>query len=201
MAGIPDVIMEVERLFSKFPGIGRKSARRIAFYLMDKKREDILEISKAIVDLKDKIEHCTVCNHITEQSPCDICANPKRDESVICVVEDSLDVIALEKSVSFRGKYHVLGGLISPLDGIGPDDLAISSLMTRLGPVKEIILAINPSVEGDTTSFYLSRMLKDKDIKITRLARGIPIGGDLEYTDEATLARAIEGRIEIVKEQ
>jgi len=200
MAGIPEVITEVERLFSKFPGIGRKSARRIAFYLMDKKREDILEIAKAIVDLKDKIEHCTVCNHITEQSPCDICANPKRDDSVICVVEDSLDVIALEKSVSYRGKYHVLGGLISPLDGIGPDDLAISSLMSRLGPVKEVILAINPSVEGDTTSFYLTRMLKDMDIEITRLARGIPIGGDLEYTDEATLARAIEGRIEIPNE-
>jgi recombination protein RecR len=200
MAGIPDVITDVERLFSKFPGIGRKSARRIAFYLMDKKREDILEISQAIVDLKDKIEHCSICNHITEHSPCDICSNTKRDESILCVVEDSLDVIALEKTVSFRGKYHVLGGLISPLDGIGPDDLAISSLMARLEPVKEIILAINPSVEGDTTSFYLTRMLKDKDIKITRLARGIPIGGDLEYTDEATLARAIEGRIEIVKE-
>jgi recombination protein RecR len=200
MAGIPDVITDVERLFSKFPGIGRKSARRIAFYLMDKKREDILEISQAIVDLKDKIEHCSICNHITEHSPCDICSNTKRDESILCVVEDSLDVIALEKTVSFRGKYHVLGGLISPLDGIGPDDLAISSLMARLEPVKEIILAINPSVEGDTTSFYLTRMLKDKDIKITRLARGIPIGGDLEYTDEATLARAIEGRMEIVKE-
>lgn len=200
MAGIPDVITEVERLFSKFPGIGRKSARRIAFYLMDKERDDILEIARAIVDLKDKIEHCSVCNHITEQSPCDICANPKRDDSVICVVEDSLDVIALEKSVSYRGKYHVLGGLISPLDGIGPDDLAIASLMKRLDSVKEIILAINPSVEGDTTSFYLTRLLKDKDIKITRLARGIPIGGDLEYTDEATLARAIEGRIEIPHE-
>ncbi len=200
MAGIPDVITDVERIFSKFPGIGRKSARRIAFYLLDKKREDVLEVAKAIVDLKDKIERCTVCNHITEHSPCDICANSKRDESVICVVEDSLDVIALEKSVSYRGKYHVLGGLISPLDGIGPDDLAIEPLMKRLEPVKEIILAINPSVEGDTTSFYVTRLLKDKAIKITRLARGIPIGGDLEYTDEATLARAIEGRIEIPNE-
>lgn len=200
MAGIPDVILEVERIFSKFPGIGRKSARRIAFYLMDKDREDVLELAKAVLDLKDKIEHCTICNHITEQSPCDICSNTKRDESILCVVEDSLDVIALEKSVSFRGKYHVLGGLISPLDGIGPDDLAISSLMMRLEAVREIILAINPSVEGDTTSFYLTRLLKDKNIKITRLARGIPIGGDLEYTDEATLARAIEGRIEVPNE-
>ena len=200
MAGIPDVIIEVERLFSKFPGIGRKSARRIAFYLLDKDRKDVIEVAKAIVDLKDKIEHCSVCNHITEHSPCDICSNSKRDDSVICVVEDSLDVIALEKSVSYRGKYHVLGGLISPLDGIGPDDLAIDSFMKRLDPVKEIILAINPSVEGDTTSFYLTRLLKGKDIKLTRLARGIPIGGDLEYTDEATLARAIEGRIEIPSE-
>ena len=199
MAGIPDVISEVERLFSKFPGIGRKSARRIAFYLMDKEREDVLEIAKAIIDLKDKIERCSICNHITEQSPCDICSNPKRDNSILCIVEDSLDVIALEKTVSFRGKYHVLGGLISPLDGIGPDDLAISSLMSRLDSIKEIIFAINPSVEGDTTSFYLTRLLKDKPIKITRLARGIPMGGDLEYTDEATLARALEGRIEIVK--
>lgn len=199
MAGIPDVISEVERLFSKFPGIGRKSARRIAFYLLDKEREDVLEIAKSIIDLKDKIERCSVCNHITEHSPCDICSNTKRDSSVLCVVEDSLDVIALEKTVSFRGKYHVLGGLISPLDGIGPDDLAISSLMSRLDSVKEIIFAINPSVEGDTTSFYLTRLLKDKPIKITRLARGIPMGGDLEYTDEATLARALEGRIEILK--
>ncbi len=200
MAGIPDVILEVEKLISKFPGIGRKSARRIAFYLLDKDREDVLKVATAMVDLKDKIEHCTVCNHITEHSPCDICANTKRDNSLLCIVEDSMDVIALEKSVSFKGKYHVLGGLISPLDGVGPDDLAFDSLLKRLDEVKEIILAINPSVEGDTTSFYLTRLLKEKGIKITRLARGIPIGGDLEYTDEATIARALEGRIEIPNE-
>lgn len=200
MAGIPDAIIEVEKLFSKFPGIGRKSARRIAFYLLDKDRDDVVTIAKSIVDLKDKIGHCTVCNHITEHSPCDICANSKRDDALLCIVEDSMDVIALEKSVAFKGKYHVLGGLISPLDGIGPDDLAFDSLMKRLDPVREIVLAINPSVEGDTTSFYLTRLLKDKNIKITRLARGIPIGGDLEYTDEATIARALEGRIEIPSE-
>ncbi|MFA6618372.1 MAG: recombination mediator RecR [Candidatus Neomarinimicrobiota bacterium] len=200
MAGIPDVIIEVEKLFSKFPGIGRKSARRIAFYLLDREREDVLAIAKALVELKDKIGHCSTCNHITEHSPCDICANTKRDDSLLCVVEDSMDVIALEKSVAFKGKYHVLGGLISPLDGVGPDDLAFDSLMKRLDNVSEIILAINPSVEGDTTSFYLMRLLKDKDVKITRLARGIPIGGDLEYTDEATIARALEGRIEIPNE-
>jgi recombination protein RecR len=200
MAGIPEIILKLETIFSKFPGIGRKSARRIAFYLLDKEREEIVEFVKAVVDMKDKITHCPVCNHITEQTPCDICANPRRDDSLLCVVEDSMDVIALEKSVSYRGKYHVLGGLISPLDGIGPDDLAIDSLMRRLEPVKEIILAINPSVEGDTTTFYLSRLLKAYPLKITRLARGIPIGGDLEYTDEATLARAVEGRIEIPEE-
>ncbi|MCK4813632.1 MAG: recombination protein RecR [Candidatus Marinimicrobia bacterium] len=200
MAGIPEGITRVESIFSKFPGIGRKSARRIAFYLLNKDRDEIIQIAKALVDLKDKITHCPVCNHITEHIPCDLCANTKRDDSILCVVEDSMDVIALEKSVSFRGKYHVLGGLISPLDGVGPDDLAIDSLMQRLDKVKEIIIAINPSVEGDTTTFYLSRLLKKHPIKITRLARGIPVGGDLEYTDEATLARAIEGRIEIPNE-
>ncbi|MDD3715757.1 MAG: recombination mediator RecR [Candidatus Marinimicrobia bacterium] len=200
MAGIPEVITRVEMLFSKFPGIGRKSARRIAFYLMDREREDVIAIAKALVDLKDKITHCPICNHITEQTPCDICGNPKRDDSILCVVEDSMDVIALEKSVSFRGKYHVLGGLISPLDGVGPDDLAIDALFRRLEPVKEVIIAINPSVEGDTTTFYLSRLLKDYPLKVTRLARGIPVGGDLEYTDEATLARALEGRLEIPNE-
>ncbi len=197
---MPEVIQRLESIFSKFPGIGRKSARRIAFYLLDRERDEVEELSKTLLDLKDKIVRCPVCNHITEETPCRICSNPRRDDSVLCVVEDSLDVIALEKSVSFHGKYHVLGGLISPLDGIGPDDLAITSLMRRLDHVKEIILAINPSVEGDTTTFYLMRLLKDKDIKITRLARGIPIGGDLEYTDEATLANALEGRIEVSHE-
>ncbi len=200
MSGVPEVIQRLESIFSKFPGIGRKSARRIAFYLLDRERDEVEELSKTLLDLKDKIVRCPVCNHITEETPCRICSNPRRDDSVLCVVEDSLDVIALEKSVSFHGKYHVLGGLISPLDGIGPDDLAITSLMRRLDHVKEIILAINPSVEGDTTTFYLMRLLKDKDIKITRLARGIPIGGDLEYTDEATLANALEGRIEVSHE-
>lgn len=200
MAGIPEPIHLVESLLSRFPGIGRKSARRIAFYLLEKERSEIVDLAKALVDLKDKISHCPICNHITETTPCDICSNPKRDDSILCVVEDSMDVIALEKSVSFRGKYHVLGGLISPLDGIGPDDLAIDGLLQRLDKVKEVIIAINPSVEGDTTTFYISRLLKKYPVKITRLARGIPIGGDLEYTDEATLARALEGRLEISDE-
>jgi recombination protein RecR len=200
MAGIPEVIQHVESLFSRFPGIGRKSARRIAFYLLEKDRSEIIDLAKALVDLKDKITHCPICNHITESTPCDICRDPRRDDSLLCVVEDSMDVIALEKSASFRGKYHVLGGVISPLDGIGPNDLAIDGLMDRLKDVKEVVIAINPSVEGDTTTFYLSRLLKKYPLKVTRLARGIPIGGDLEYTDEATLARALEGRLEISHE-
>jgi recombination protein RecR len=134
---------------------------------------------------------------MTEQTKCSICSDPKRDDSIICVVEDSMDVIALEKSVSFNGKYHVLGGLISPLDGIGPDDLDFDGLLKRLDNVKEIIVAINPSIEGDTTIYYLNKIVKNGSIKITNLARGIPIGGDLEFTDEATIASALENRTEI----
>ncbi|MCK5520582.1 MAG: recombination protein RecR [Candidatus Marinimicrobia bacterium] len=196
-ASIPPVIEELAMHFAKFPGIGRKSARRIAFYIMDQSREEAVTLAKNIVDLKDKIHHCPVCNHITEEIPCNICTDAKRDEELLCIVEDSMDVISLEKTASFRGKYHVLGGLISPLDGIGPDDLAIDSIMQRLSAVKEIIFAVNPSVEGDTTAFYLKKLLSGKDVKFTFLARGIPMGGDLEFIDEATLTRALEGRIEL----
>ncbi|MDA3871494.1 MAG: recombination mediator RecR [Candidatus Marinimicrobia bacterium] len=197
MSNIPDSIEKISELFSKFPGIGRKSARRIAFHLMDASRENVIEIAKAIIDLKDKVKHCPICNYMTEKTKCSICSDPKRDDSVICVVEDSMDVIALEKSVSFNGKYHVLGGLISPLDGIGPDDLDFDGLLKRLDNVKEIVVAINPSIEGDTTIYYLNKIVKNGSIKITNLARGIPIGGDLEFTDEATIARALENRTEI----
>lgn len=200
MGNIPSSIEKISELFSKFPGIGRKSARRIAFYLMDTPREKVIEIAKAIIDLKDKVKHCPICNYMTEETKCSICSDPKRDDSIICVVEDSMDVIALEKSVSFNGKYHVLGGLISPLDGIGPDDLDFDGLLKRLDNVKEIIVAINPSIEGDTTVYYLNKIVKDKSIKITNLARGIPIGGDLEFTDEATIARALEQRTEIKRD-
>ncbi|MEA3500880.1 MAG: recombination mediator RecR [Candidatus Marinimicrobia bacterium] len=200
MSNIPNSIEKISELFSKFPGIGRKSARRIAFYLMDTPREKVIEIAKAIIDLKDKVKHCPICNYMTEETKCSICSDPKRDDSIICVVEDSMDVIALEKSVSFNGKYHVLGGLISPLDGIGPDDLDFDGLLKRLDNVKEIIVAINPSIEGDTTVYYLNKIVKDKSIKITNLARGIPIGGDLEFTDEATIARALEQRTEIKRD-
>ncbi len=200
MSNIPNSIEKISELFSKFPGIGRKSARRIAFHLMDTPREKVIEIAKAIIDLKDKVKHCPECNYMTENTKCSICSDPKRDDSIICVVEDSMDVIALEKSVSFNGKYHVLGGLISPLDGIGPDELDFDGLLKRLDNVKEIIVAINPSIEGDTTIYYLNKIVKNESIKITNLARGIPIGGDLEFTDEATIARALEQRTEIKRE-
>jgi len=157
-------------------------------------------LATSLIDIKDNIHHCPVCNHITEDIPCEICRDAKRDSGLLCVVEDSLDVIALENSVSYRGKYHVLGGLISPLDGVGPDDLTIDLLMTRLEKVREIILAVNPSVEGSTTMMYLTKLLNDKPLKITRLARGLPMGGDLEFTDEATIARALEGRTEVDNE-
>ncbi len=200
MSNIPKSIENIGELFSKFPGIGRKSARRIAFHLMDTPREKVIEIAKAIIDLKDKVKHCPICNYMTEDEKCSICSDTKRDEGIICVVEDSMDVIALEKSVSFNGKYHVLGGLISPLDGVGPDDLDFDGLLKRLDNVKEIIVAINPSIEGDTTVYYLNKIVKNKNIKITNLARGIPIGGDLEFTDEATIAKALENRTEIKRD-
>lgn len=201
MAGIPASIDKVSEIFSRFPGIGRKSARRIAFYLMDRPREEVIQMAKALVDIKDKVRRCPICNHITEDIPCDICQNPRRDETSVCVVEDSMDVLAIEKTAVFHGKYHVLGGLISPLDGVGPDDLAIDSLINRLDKVSELIFAINSSVEGDTTMYYLRKIAEKFNIKISYLARGIPIGGDLEYVDDITLARALEGRIEIPGEK
>ncbi len=182
--------------FSKLPGVGRKSAQRLALYIMKQPREEVLAMAEALVRVKDRIRHCSVCCNITEQDPCPICANPKRDRSVICVVEEPNDVIALEKTNEFRGLYHVLGGSLSPLDGIGPEELKVRELLARVGSgVAEVILAMNPNVEGEATTIYLTRLLKPAGVRVSRLARGIPVGGDLEFADEATLARALEGRI------
>jgi len=197
MSIVPAVIEELAEHFARFPGVGRKSARRMAFYLLEQPREDVLNLAKKLVDVKDRISRCPVCNHITEEIPCRICSDPKRDAGLLCVVEDSMDVFSIEKTASFRGRYHVLGGLISPLDGVGPDDLAIDSLIPRMESVREIIFAVNPSVEGDTTAFYMKKLVADRDIKLSFLARGIPMGSDLEYIDEATLTRALEGRTEL----
>ncbi len=185
----------VEEL-SKLPGIGKKSAQRLVFFLLKLPRDEVISLAKSLVDVKDKASYCSVCFNITESSPCSICTNDRRDRSVICVVEEANDVMAFEKTGEYRGLYHVLGGALSPLDGIGPDDLRIKELLSRLNDeVKEVILANNPNVEGEATALYLLKLIKPIGIKITRIARGIPVGTDIEYADEITLTRALEGRI------
>jgi len=185
----------VEEL-SKLPGIGKKSAQRLVFYLLKLPRDEVIALAKSLVDVKDKASYCSVCFNITETNPCSICTNDGRDRSIICVVEEANDVMAFEKTGEYKGLYHVLGGALSPLDGIGPDDLRIKELLSRLNEeVKEVILANNPNVEGEATALYLLKLIKPLGIKITRIARGIPVGTDIEYADEITLTRALEGRI------
>ena len=208
---------------SKLPTIGRKTAQRLAAYILKMPREEVVELAKALVAAKDKVKTCSVCFNVTDIDPCPVCQSAKRDRSVICVVEEPSDVIALERTGEFRGLYHVLGGVISPLDGIGPDDLHVSELVARVvgsktappagavaepaadfeggaaddgggAAVQEVILAMNPNVEGDTTAYYVSQMLAPFGVTVSRIARGLPIGGDLEFADEATLSRALEGR-------
>ena len=192
--------------FSKLPGIGKKTAQRMAFYILKSKKEVTEALAQALLDVKEKVHYCSVCFNITEGDPCSICKDEKRDRSIICVVEEANDVVALEKTNQYKGLFHVLGGVLSPLDGIGPDDLKIKELLLRLkGPkdpasrekqVKEVILATNPNTEGEATAIYLAKLIKPLGIKVTRIARGLPAGGDLEYADQVTLANAIEGRVE-----
>ncbi|MBP8976514.1 MAG: recombination protein RecR [Bacteroidetes bacterium] len=183
--------------FAQLPGIGRKTAHRLAFYVLKMPQEEVEALANALLSVKEKIQYCSVCSNITETDPCPICADAKRDRTLICVVEEPNDVLAIEKTNDFHGLYHVLGGALSPLDGIGPDDLKIKELLHRLSEssVAEIILALNPNVEGEATTLYLSKLLKPFGIKVTRIARGLPVGSDLEFADEATLSRALEGRI------
>jgi len=181
---------------SKLPGVGRKSAQRHVFYLLKSSVDQVQDLANALVELKNKVKHCSVCFNITEQDPCSICTSEKRDRTLVCVVEEANDVLALERTSEYRGLYHVLGGALSPLDGIGPDDLKIKELLARLTDVNEVIIATNPNTEGEATAIYLSKLIKPMGVKITRIARGIPVGADLEYADEMTLARAIDGRIE-----
>ena len=184
---------------SKLPSIGRKSAQRLALHLVKKEKQELEELISALVELKDNIRFCEICFNISSTDICNVCSNPKRDNSTICIVEEASDVIAIENTNEFSGKYHVLGGVLSPLAGIGVEDLKIKELLDRLksDEVKEIILALNPNTEGETTSLYLAKLLKPIGIKITRLARGLPIGGDLEFTDEATIGRAVLNRIDM----
>lgn len=187
---------KVAEELSKLPSIGRKTAHRIAMYLAKSSTEDVISLSDALLQLKDKIKLCSVCCNITESDPCNICESPKRNKASLCIVEEPGDVFAIEKTNEFKGLYHVLHGIISPLDGIGPEDIKVKELLMRLGGnIDEIILALNPSVEGEYTITYLSKLIKPLNIKISRIARGIPVGTDLEFADEITIAKAIEGRI------
>ena len=185
--------------FEKLPSIGHKTAQRLAFYMLDLSNEEAEEFTNSILNAKKNLHFCSKCFNISDTDPCNICSNPKRDQSIICVVEDVRDVIEMERTHEFNGVYHVLHGSISPMNGVGPDDIKIKELLNRLmnGEVKEIILATNPRVEGEATSMYISKLVKPLGIKTTRIARGIPVGGDLEYTDEITLTKALEGRSEI----
>jgi recombination protein RecR len=200
MAYIPQSIQKLINEFCKLPGIGPKTASRLTFYLLKSSEEDIEELGKAVLELKKKIVTCCLCCNIAQENPCPICKDPLRDKSQICVVEEPLDVMALEKTKEYKGTYHVLGGTISPIEGIGPENLYIRQLIGRVkknkDTISEIILATNPSLEGEATAMYLLKILKPFDIKITRIARGLPVGGDLEYADEVTLTRALEGRKE-----
>jgi recombination protein RecR len=192
-------VEQLAEQFAQLPGIGRKTAHRLALYVVKMSKEDVEALARALVGVKEKVRYCSICSNITESDPCLICSNSKRDRSVICVVEEPTDVLALEKTNEFKGLYHVLGGALSPLDGIGPEDLRIRELLQRLSGsgVEEVILALNPNVEGEATTLYLSKLLKPLAKKITRIARGLPVGTDLEYADEATLSRALEGRIAV----
>lgn len=191
----------VEQL-TKLPTVGRKTAQRLASYILKMPRSEVAMLAEALIAAKDRVTTCQVCFNIADASPCPICSSDRRDRRVICVVEEANDLMAVERTQEYRGVYHVLGGVISPLDGIGPDDLRIRELVERVGSStdglpSEVILAMNPNVEGDTTAYYLSQLLAPLGVPVTRIARGLPIGGDLEYADEATLSRALEGRVSL----
>lgn len=189
------LIEEAVNEISKLPGIGKKTALRLVLFLLKEEKESTLALGEALVNLRTKIQYCEVCHHIADHKICYVCASPQRDHSVICVVEDIPDVMAIENTAQYFGTYHILGGVISPIEGIGPADVNIESLMARVtqeeGKVQEVILALSGTMEGDTTAFYITKKLKEYPIKITTIARGVPVGGELEYTDEVTLGRSI----------
>lgn len=190
------IVQELIDELGRLPGIGPKSAQRIAFHILQTESFDVSRLAELLRDVKEKVRFCDICGNVTEQETCNICRDPRRSPTTICVVEEAKDVVAIERTREFKGLYHVLGGAISPIDGIGPDDLRIRQLMQRLadGVVTEVIIATDPNLEGEATATYLSRMLMHLDLRVTRLASGLPVGGDLEYADEVTLGRAFEGR-------
>ncbi|QHA90027.1 recombination mediator RecR [Bacillus sp. N1-1] len=195
----PEPISKLIDSFMKLPGIGPKTAVRLAFFVLEMNDDDVLDFGKALVNAKRQLTYCSVCNHITDTDPCRICSDNHRDESVICVVQDAKDVIAIEKMKDYTGLYHVLHGAISPVEGIGPEDIKVPELLKRLqdDKVTEIILATDPTIEGEATAMYIARLVKPTGIRITRIAHGLPVGGDLEYADEVTLSKAMEGRREL----
>lgn len=199
MQTTPEPVTRLIEEFSKLPGIGPKTASRLTFYLLRGHEEQALNLAEALMELRERTTFCSVCFNITEEDPCAICRDEERDHSLICVVEDPLDVMAIERTREYTGVYHVLHGALSPVDGIGPEDLKIPQLMARLraNPIREVILASNPNLEGEATAMYLHRQIASLGIKVTRLAQGLPMGGDLEYADEVTLTRALEGRSEM----
>ena len=190
------IVQELIDELGRLPGIGPKSAQRIAFHILQTQNFDVTRLSEVLVEVRDKVRFCDICGNVTEQQTCSICRDPRRSHATICVVEEAKDVVAIERTREFKGLYHVLGGAISPIDGIGPDDLRIRQLLTRLadGSVTEVIIATDPNLEGEATATYLTRLLVQPDLRVTRLASGLPVGGDLEYADEVTLGRAFEGR-------
>ena len=185
--------------FEKLPGIGHKTAQRLAFHVMNLPEDKVENLANAIKEAKMKIRYCSICSNLTDIDPCNICSGPSREHSTVCVVEDPRDVVAMEKTREFKGLYHVLHGAISPMEGIGPEDIKIKELLARIreGNITEVILATNPNIEGEATAMYISRLIKPLGVKVTRIAHGVPVGGDLEYADEVTLAKALEGRREM----
>jgi recombination protein RecR len=196
----PEPIAKLIDSFSRLPGIGPKTAARLAFYVLRMKEEDVVNFAKALVNVKRNLQYCSVCCNITDTDPCRICSDKNRDRSVICVVQEAKDLVAMERTKEFHGMYHVLQGAISPMEGIGPDDIRVAELLKRLAneEVQELILATNPNIEGEATAMYLSRLVKPFGLKVTRIAHGLPVGGDLEYADEVTLSKALEGRRELI---
>ncbi len=190
-----DPIRRLVQELSRLPGIGEKTATRLAFHLVRGNRQQVLDLAQALVDVTDKIRLCSVCMNMTEQDPCSLCGDTRREPDTICVVATPSDVIAIDRGGHFRGRYHVLHGLLSPLEGIGPDDLRVAELVRRLdGSVREVIIATSPSVDGEATAMYIARVIKPLGVKVSRIATGLPVGGELEYSDQATIARALAGR-------
>jgi recombination protein RecR len=199
LGAAPATVAKLIDAFHRLPGIGPKSAQRLTYHMLRVPPEEALALAQAIIELKEKTVLCSVCQNVTESDPCNVCRDASRDRSLICVVEEPLDILAVERTGGFHGLYHVLHGVISPMDGVGPEDLKVNELLARLrgGAVTEVIMATNPNLEGEATSMYISRLLTPMGIRVTRLARGLPMGSDLEYADEVTLSRALENRQDV----